>query len=182
MNAADRTLQAAETVLVWIAALTTALILGLATAEIIARGAFNAPIRGQLDIIILAMPLAAILGISRALTRNAHVRMPLIVNALPVAVRHAIEAIGMALGALICAILSVGGYRFFERALAYSDNTPDLRIPTWPVKLMISVTLALLALRFAFYAYAHVRLMLNPDDAAAVAVLPTQAAPEDGTE
>ena len=60
--------------------------------------------------------------------------------------------------------------------------TNHLRIPTWPVKLMISVTLALLALRFAFYAYAHVRLMLDPDDAAAVAVLPTQAAPEDGTE
>lgn len=182
MSAADRVLRALEMVLVWVAALVTAAILALSTGEIIARGAFNAPIRGQLDIITLAMPLAAILGISRALTVNAHVRMPLIVDALPSRARHAIEAAGMLLGTGICAVLSLGGYQYFERALAYSDNTPDLRIPTWPVKLAISVTLALLAVRFAFYALAHLRLMLDPADASAAAVLPSQTMPEDGTE
>ncbi|MBJ3778028.1 TRAP transporter small permease [Acuticoccus mangrovi] len=182
MAVVDRILRAVEAVLVWIAAATTAVILALATAEILARGLFNAPIRGQLDLITLAMPFAAILGISRALTRNAHVRMPLVVDALPQRARHIVEAAGMGLGAFICAVLSIGAYQFFERALAYSDNTPDLRIPTWPVKLMISASLALLAVRFALYALVHLRLVRDPADAAAEALLPAHRTLEDVTE
>lgn len=144
--------------LVGVAAICVAVSMMLGVAEIIARGALNAPIRGQIDIVILLMPAIAIFGISQALSHDAHVRMSLLADFLTARSKHLLEAIGMTLGALVSSVLAVGACEFALRALKFSDNTPDLRLPTWPIKFAVSVCLGLLALKFAVFAIAHLRI------------------------
>lgn len=154
------------------AAVAVFAVMALGVAEIVARGVFNAPIAGHVDIVVILMPFIVFLGISRCLRGDGHIRMTLVIAMLPGRLRALLESLGCALGAFTSAALAYGAYQNFERAWAFNDNTPDLKLLTWPVKLAVAVCLALLAIRFLVFAVGHARQLLGYTPGTASDLLP----------
>ena len=163
MKAVTGFLDLIDKLLLAIGALAVVLVMGIGVAEILGRGIFNAPIRGQIDVIESLMPLVALLALGYNLRDGSHIRMSLLIDRLPDRLRFAIEAAGLTLGAIIGTILAIGAAEFGARALRFSDSTPDLRLPTWPVKYIVAFCLALFALRCALYAVSYLRACFGAD-------------------
>ena len=163
MKAISGFLDLIDKVLLAVGSLAVVLVMGIGMAEILGRGIFNAPIRGQIDMIETLMPLIALLALGFNLRDGSHIRMSLLIDKLPERLRYGIEAAGQALGALIGAVLAIGAAEFGARAMRFSDSTPDLRLPTWPVKFLVAFCLALFALRCAIYAVSYLRACFGAD-------------------
>ncbi|MCR9061105.1 MAG: TRAP transporter small permease subunit, partial [Rhodobacteraceae bacterium] len=72
------------------------------------------------------------------------------------------EMLGVMLIAFTVALLIWGSLYHFDRSWAIGDSTMDIRLPTWPSKLVIPVALGLLFLRLLLQIYGYARLVANP--------------------
>ncbi|MCY6379397.1 TRAP transporter small permease [Hoeflea prorocentri] len=140
-----------------VAAAAVFFVMSLGVAEIAGRSVFNAPIQGHTDLVIVAMPVIVFLGISQCLRKDSHIQMSLIIDMLPYRAAAAVKSIGCLISSVTILCISIGAYRNFERALTFNDNTADLRLITWPFKLIVAGSLLLLAIRFAVFAIGYTR-------------------------
>lgn len=159
----SRCLDLIDRMLLPIGALALLLVMGIGVAEILGRSLFGTPIRGQIDIIISLMPLVALVALSLNLRHDGHIRMALLLDNLPLRVRHAIESVGMLLSGFIGGALTIGAVEFGQRAYRFSDSTPDLRLPTWPIKYLVAICLGLFATRCLLFAVGHARVAFGAD-------------------
>ncbi len=141
----------------FIAAIVVFLVMALGIVEIVGRSFFASPIHGQTDMVIVMMPLIVFLGISQCLRKDSHIQMSLLIDMLSERAKAMFQSIGCLVSAVASFCLAFGAYQNFERALAYNDNTADLKITTWPFKLIVAGSLCLLGVRFAIFAYGHFR-------------------------
>ena len=95
MKAVTGFLDLIDKLLLAIGALAVVLVMGIGVAEILGRGIFNAPIRGQIDVIESMMPLVALLALGYNLRDGSHICMSLLIDRLPDRLRFTIEAAGL---------------------------------------------------------------------------------------
>lgn len=125
-------------------------------------GLINKPMFGYIDMIELAMPILAIIGIAYCMRMGTHIRMDLLVGQLRGRMLWGLETF-VALVTLIFAILMARfSYDFFYDAYSLGDSTTDAELSTWPSKLLVPVAFALLALRVLVQFLGALRLTLNP--------------------
>jgi len=134
----------------------------LAVAQVFGRLVFNTPIPGFIDITEQAMAIFAFAGVAYCQRVGGHIRMEIVLGKLSGRTLYICEMIGVILIAFTVALLIWGSWFHFERALNIGDSTMDIRLPTWPSKLMIPVALSLLFLRLLMQIYGYARLVSNP--------------------
>jgi len=176
----DALLLRIETLTAWIAGAVILLMMFLVTAEVLLRRLFNAPIHGQQDVTVLAMASFGVLCISYCYRMAAHVRMDLVINAVPGRARWSLQFLLTCLGLLTITAILPGTWSHFMRAWELGDSTIGARLPTWPSKLTAPVGLAILWLRLALELWVFGRLIRRPH-AAPVAV-PTAPDPRRATD
>ncbi|MEZ5649352.1 MAG: TRAP transporter small permease [Burkholderiaceae bacterium] len=161
----DRWLSPLETVFNFIAAISILLLMFLGVAQIVGRTVFNAPVWGYIDIVELSMSIFAFMGIAYCQRLGGHVRMELGLLALGPRSRQLAEALAIAVGLFVIAVMIYYGYEHTMRAYTSGDSTIDAEILVWPSKALVPIAFSLLWLRLLIHFFGHLRLMVMPDAA-----------------
>ena len=162
LGAADRWLAHLENLLNLIAAIAIFFLMGVGVVQIVGRTMFGVAIHGYIDWIEQASAIFAFLGIAYCQRLGGHIRMELLLQAVGRRWLWVLEALTIALALFIIGLLVNSSFDNFLRAFQLGDSTMDIKLPTWPAKLMVPVALAVLWLRLWLQLYGYVRLILSP--------------------
>ena len=162
LRRADEVLSHAEDGLNLVAALAIFFLMFVGVAQIIGRTIFDFAIYGYIDWIEQASSLFAFLGIAYAQRLGSHIGMDLTMSWRPAA-RWRIELFGVAMAIAIVTVLVYASFFNFLRAWSIGDSTMDIRLPTWPAKLMVPLALTMLWLRLALQICGYVRMIAHPN-------------------
>ncbi|WP_310621166.1 TRAP transporter small permease [Flexibacterium corallicola] len=145
-----------------VAATSILLLMLLAVMQVLGRNLFNQSIPGFIDITEQAMAVFAFMGVAYCQRVGGHIRMELFLGALKGRGLWIAEFVSVLIILAVVTILAYGAYIHFERAWLLGDSTIDIRIPTWPSKLVVPVALSVLWLRLLLQLYGYFYLILNP--------------------
>lgn len=158
---ADQALSHVEDTLNIIAALAIFFLMFVGVAQIVGRTVFDFAIYGYIDWIEQASSLFAFLGIAYAQRLGSHIGMDLTMNWQP-SNRWKIELFGVVMIFLIVSVLIYASFTNFLRAYQIGDSTMDIKLPTWPAKLMVPLALSVLWLRLSLQIWGYLRLIAHP--------------------
>ena len=162
LRRADRALSHAEDSLNLIAALAIFFLMFVGVAQIVGRTVFDFAIYGYIDWIEQASALFAFLGIAYAQRLGSHIGMDLTMGWRPRS-RWKIELFGVAVTFAIITVLIYASFTNFLRAYSIGDSTMDIKLPTWPAKLMVPLALSVLWLRLSLQICGYLRMIVHPD-------------------
>jgi C4-dicarboxylate transporter DctQ subunit len=152
-----------------IAAAAIFILMFIGVFQIVGRTAFDTAIHGYIDYMEQASALFAFLGIAYAQRTGAHIRMDLLLRGVSKRFLWAMELFAVLVALVIITILVQTTFENFQRAYQLGDSTIDIKLKTWPTKLLVPFVLAVLWLRLALQAMDYARLVAYPD-AAPIAV------------
>lgn len=158
----DRVVSHAEDGLNLIAALAIFFLMFVGVAQIVGRTLFDFAIYGYIDWIEQASVLFAFLGIAYAQRLGSHIGMDLTMGWRP-SIRWKIELFGVVVALCIISVLIYASFTNFLRAYSIGDSTMDIRLPTWPAKLMVPLALSLLWVRLSLQIWGYLRMIAHPD-------------------
>jgi len=128
-----------------------------ATAEIVGRYIFNAPVPGHVEIVELIMAGVVFFGIAYTERVGGHVRMELfITRVLKGRGYHIAEAITAALSLFVYIFILIYTFKASVFAFQIGDNTSYLYWPTWPSKFAVPLGSLFLCIRFLIEIIQHV--------------------------
>lgn len=159
---ADATLSRAEDGLNLLAALAIFFLMFVGVAQIVGRTIFDFAIYGYIDWIEQASSLFAFLGIAYAQRLGSHIGMDLTMGWRPKA-RWRIELFGAVVAIAIITVLVYSSFFNFLRAWSIGDSTMDIKLPTWPAKLMVPLALSFLWLRLVLQICGYLRMIVHPE-------------------
>ena len=162
LRLADAGLSHVEDSLNLIAALAVFFLMFVGVAQIIGRTVFDFAIYGYIDWIEQASVLFAFLGIAYAQRLGSHIGMDLTMGWRP-SIRWKVELFGVVVAIGIISVLVYASFTNFLRAYSIGDSTMDIRLPTWPAKLMVPLALSLLWLRLSLQIWGYLRMIAHPD-------------------
>ncbi|NIP77024.1 MAG: TRAP transporter small permease subunit [Xanthomonadales bacterium] len=122
----------------------------------------NAPIFGYIDMIELAMPILAILGISYCQRLGTHIRMDILIQRFDGRLLWSVETFAALMTLIIAILLMIFSWNFFADAYQIGDSTTDAEIDTWPSKLLVPIAFALLVCRTVVQTLGAFRLAIDP--------------------
>lgn len=137
--------------------------------QIVGRTAFDTAIHGYIDYMEQASALFAFLGISYAQRVGAHIRMDLLLRGFSQRFLWSMELFAVLVALVAIVVLVDTTWENFLRAYQLGDSTIDIKLPTWPTKLLVPVVLAVLAVRLILQSLDYIRLIAHPG-AAPIAV------------
>lgn len=116
-------------------------------ADVVSRGAFNAPIFGAEEIVALLAVLAAGLALPYTHAQGANIGVDIVVRALPKAWRRRVQFVVDVCG---CALFAVIGWRMALYGLSMQKSgevSMNLELPTFYILFVLSFCFFALALR-----------------------------------
>ena len=158
----DRLLSHLEDSLNIIAALAIFFLMFVGVAQIVGRTVFDFAIYGYIDWIEQASALFAFLGIAYAQRLGSHIGMDLTMGWRPLN-RWRNELFAVVVTLAIVTVLIYASFTNFLRAYSIGDSTMDIRLPTWPAKLMVPLALSVLWLRLSLQICGYLRMIAHPD-------------------
>lgn len=146
-----------------IAAAAIFVLMFIGVFQIVGRTAFDTAIHGYIDYMEQASALFAFLGIAYAQRTGAHIRMDLLLRGVSKRFLWAMELFAVLVALVIITILVETTFENFLRAYQLGDSTIDIKLKTWPTKLLVPIVLAVLWLRLALQAADYARLVAHPE-------------------
>jgi TRAP-type mannitol/chloroaromatic compound transport system permease small subunit len=162
LSAADKGLSHVEDGLNLIAALAVFFLMFVGVANILGRTIFDFAIYGYIDYIEQASSLFAFLGIAYAQRLGSHIGMDLTMG-FKTSTRWKVELFGAVAAILIITVLIYASFTNFLRAFQIGDSTMDIKLPTWPAKLMVPLALGVLWARLVLQICGYLRMIRHPD-------------------
>ncbi|MFO1079979.1 MAG: TRAP transporter small permease [Reyranellaceae bacterium] len=162
LRRADAVLSRAEDGLNLLAALAIFFLMFVGVAQIVGRTVFDFAIYGYIDWIEQASSVFAFLGIAYAQRLGSHIGMDLGLGWRP-QIRWRVELFATAAAFVIIGVLIWATFTNFLRAWSIGDSTMDIRLPTWPAKLMVPLALTVLWLRLALQLCGYKRMVDHPE-------------------
>lgn len=146
-----------ESLLTFIGGLVIFLLVFLATTNVLGRWMFSLPISGYIDWVEQAMAFFAFLGLAYTQREGGHIRMDMLVSHIHGRRLWLSEFISVLLMLFVTVVLIYGSWLHFLRAYQIGDSSLDINLPTWPAKLMVPVSLFVLALRLLIQLWGYAR-------------------------
>lgn len=162
LRRADALLSHAEDGLNLIAALAIFFLMFVGVAQIVGRTIFDFAIYGYIDWIEQASVVFAFLGVAYAQRLGSHIGMDLTTGWRPQN-RWKIELFGVVMANGIVTVLIWASLTNFLRAYSIGDSTMDIKLPTWPAKLLVPLALSVLWLRLSLQICGYIRMIAHPD-------------------
>jgi C4-dicarboxylate transporter, DctQ subunit len=162
LRRADEALSRVEDGLNLVAALAIFFLMFVGVVQIVGRTVFDFAIYGYIDWIEQSSSLFAFLGIAYAQRLGSHIGMDLTMGWRP-ANRWKVELFGVSVAFVIITVLIYASFTNFLRAWSIGDSTMDIKLPTWPAKLMVPLALSVLWLRLSLQISGYIRLIAHPD-------------------
>lgn len=158
----DRWYGAFEAALNFIAGIAIFALMLIGVGQIAGRQLFDLPIYGYIDYIEQASAIFAFLGVAYCQRLGTHIRMEFMLTLLPRRWLWWVEAFAIAVALVIVGALIWASWFNFQRAWQLGDSTMDIRLPTWPGKLMVPLAFATLWLRLLLQLAGYLRLAIDP--------------------
>ena len=114
--------------------------------DIIGTKFFGASIPGALDISEELMVLVTLLPIAYIALERGHIRITLLEEHLPLAVRFALEVIQYAIAALITGFITVLAFAQLQKTVEIMELKGGIDLPVWPANAVIVVSFGFLTL------------------------------------
>jgi TRAP-type C4-dicarboxylate transport system permease small subunit len=157
LSLADQIFYRLESLLTFLGGIVILLLVLLATANILGRWILSMPINGYVDWVEQAMAFFAFLGISYTQRDGGHIRMDILVSHLHGRLLWCVELFSTIITLIITLVLIYGSWLHFYRAWSIGDSSLDINLPTWPAKLVVPVSLTILALRLLLQIWGYLR-------------------------
>lgn len=164
LSLADQVFHKLESLLTLMGGIVILLLVFLATANILGRWIFSLPVNGYVDWVEQAMAFLAFLGISYTQREGGHIRMDILVTHLHGRLLWTMELLSTLIMLAITLVLIYGSFLHFLRAYTIGDSSLDINLPTWPAKLVVPVSLTILALRLLLQCWGYVRAIREGGD------------------
>lgn len=119
------------------------------TADIVGRELFNYPIWGAHKLAVFGAIVAAVLGLSVAVSNNAHLRANVADRLLPFPWAN---RAGDFLSAALFAWLSWYAWQWLGESITYKDRVEVINIPLWPFQLVLPYAFASAAVKHLAFA------------------------------
>lgn len=105
-------------------------------ADIIGRGAFDAPINGTPELVTASIVIIVFLQAGYAIRSRSMLRADFLVEHLPPKVQRALLAVGYLLGAAFFLMIITGGWDESIRSFTEGEYEGEgaLRVPSWPAR------------------------------------------------
>lgn len=184
----DRTLARIEAPLAVISGVVVFCLMLMAVFSVTGRNFFNRPLPGYVDWIEYAMPLIAFLGISYTQRIGGHVRMDILIGRLKGRPLWLAEWVTTLVTLALVVLLIWGSWAHFQRSFDWNaplfsrDSTIDIRLPLWPVKLLVPVVLSVLALRLLIQLWAFGAAVITGTTQPVAVPMPKSAAEQAADE
>lgn len=148
-----------------VSTLATLIMMLLVVANIIGRYLFNRPLTGTLEFTESLLVLVIFCSIALTQYDGGHIRVNLVTRRLPQRLSRGLTVIAMLAG---CAFFTWSAYAaWIFAAQAYSFNEQEwgeVVFPLWPIKFVVFIGIAMLALQFLLDAIAEIMMPIAPDD------------------
>jgi TRAP-type C4-dicarboxylate transport system permease small subunit len=158
----DRWYGTFEAALNFIAGVSIFLLMLIGVGQIAGRQILGLPIYGYIDYIEEASAIFAFLGIAYCQRTGTHIRMELVLGLLPRRLMWVFEAFAIVVALVIMGLLIWASWFDFLRAWQLGDSTMDIRLPTWPGKLLVPLAFTTLWLRLLLQLWGYLRLAADP--------------------
>jgi len=162
---ADKWLSKIEDLFALLAAVSIFVLMLLGISQVLGRQLFDMPIPGYIDFVELSMVTFAFLAVAYCQRLGGHVRMDLFVRLLQGRSRWLLEFVTTTAPIFLVLVLMYFGWTHFMRAYEFGDSTIDMEIPTWPSKIVVPISFAVLLLRLIIQSIGYGRLLIHPDSA-----------------
>ena len=138
-----------------LAALWAFALVFLVLADIIGRGAFDAPIYGTVEMVSASVVIIVFLQAGYAIRSRSMLRADFLVTHLPGGVQRVLLAFGYLLGAVFFLMIITGGWEESIRSFVDGEFEGEgaLRVPSWPARWTVLVGSALALINYCVMAY-----------------------------
>jgi TRAP-type C4-dicarboxylate transport system permease small subunit len=137
--------------LAFIAALILLAMVAVVTADIVLRNLTRGSISWANEVTEYALYLTTLLTAPWLLRRGQHVRLDILLSAVPARVAWLMEAIGDVIGLLVCLVLvRYGAGMALDSARLGAITIKNLVFPEWWLLAPLPITFVLLAIEFVF--------------------------------
>ncbi len=163
----DRYLFRLESWLALISGLAVFSLMLLAVVSVGGRNIFNQPLAGYVDWIEQVMPLIAFMGISYVQRVGGHIRMDIVVGKISGRLLWVIEFITSLAMFILLILLVWGTFSHFLRSFDLTaplwsrDSSLDIRLPLWPMKLLIPVAFSVLVMRLFLQLWGYASAIIS---------------------
>jgi TRAP-type C4-dicarboxylate transport system permease small subunit len=130
-----------------VAAIAMAAICVITFANVVVRYLTNASFAFTEEISVFLLVVLTLVGAAAAFARNGNIRVDFFVLKLPRAAQRALELLGLALSAVLFAMVAWFGWRFFLDDLKYGTTSPGLGVPQWLYSVWLTVLCVVIVLR-----------------------------------
>lgn len=113
----------------WSVQALTLLMLAALAIQVLMRSAFNAPPSWSEEVALLAFSWTALLGLAYGVREGIHVRMDMLLDALPPALRRGAERLVLAAVACTGLYLAVAGWHYTESAVGTTSAALGYPMP-----------------------------------------------------
>lgn len=130
----------------------------LILADIIGRGAFDAPINGTAELVTASIVIIVFLQAGYAIRSRSMLKADFLVVHLPPKVQRVLLAIGYLLGAAFFLMIITGGWDESIRSFTEGEYEGEgaLRVPSWPARWTVLLGSALALINYLVMAYLDV--------------------------
>ncbi|MBT5571181.1 MAG: TRAP transporter small permease [Alphaproteobacteria bacterium] len=127
-------------------------------ADIIGRGAFDAPINGTAELVTASIVIIVFLQAGYAIRSRSMLRADFLVEHLPPKVQRALLAVGYLLGAAFFLMIITGGWDESIRSFTEGEYEGEgaLRVPSWPARWTVLGGSAIALINYLVLAYIDV--------------------------
>ncbi len=159
----DRALAKLEDGMSFAAAIVILLLMVFGTANALGRKFLHISVWGYTDLVQLFMVAFSFLAIAGMQRIGGHIRMELLVRQLRGRVLWVAEFIGVLVALAVMCVLLFYSSTAFMRAVELGDSTIDREIVTWPSKMWVPISFAVLIARLILQSWGYLRLIKTPD-------------------
>ena len=145
MRSLDRALTAVENTLIVGAFLSA---FGLGVAQVLMRYVFKTGIVWTEQAVVALTILAAMIGGSRAVAKNVHVRITLAIDKLPPSRRRYFDVFSAVASILYCGLIAYAGFLYVEFLKMTGIVSSESDFPLWIIYLTIPVGMLLFIIRY----------------------------------
>lgn len=127
-------------------------------ADIIGRGAFNAPVHGVREIVANSIVMIVFLQAGYAIRSRSMLKADFLVDHFPPLLKRVALAFGYLLGAVFFIMIVTGGYDLAIHSWVAGEFEGEgaLRVPSWPTRFMILFGSTLACFNYLVMAYLDV--------------------------
>ncbi len=147
-----------EKVLTSISWLVTLAVTLMIVVDILLRAVFKHPLPASWEICELMMPWIVFTAFAYTLTIDAHVRVSLLVERVPLRVRQIMIILSELVSLIICALITYFAWVHFRESFAIREEMlAAIPLPWWLGKMAMPVGMFFLTIRYLFLVIAHLR-------------------------